>query len=511
MPITQFAKIKIRRGLKADLPILDSSELGFTTDTREMYIGNSAPFLGTNTQILTEHSPNTDIIDYDYRSNIGITPQTGSSLANPTVRSIQQRLDDYVSIKAFGAVGDGIADDTVALNRAIEQLYTGSTGTGIPIEAQRRILFLPAGIYRVNSGTIKLPPHLHIIGEGQDRTIIELTNLSQLVLFETCDSDFNTGLAIGAGGAELPTNIKVEGITFEIPTDGKVIDFNRSSNISFDSCKFIGGYISGSSTNAALNFSRLGSIVDLKNYNFVNCVFMNFGNIINVTGTDSIVDNITFNSCVVENLWRFINIDNSSMNITLINNTINSLGASGVRTTNSASCSYISSIGNFYNNVGSGSNNPIVFGNNTTNCSSINDNFITTSPTNVSVTNNSCVVLNNSQEMVFQNIRKSSRRPLITLLPSQINTSTGIIFNQNNARGIFIDYTLYRGAVLRVGRLTIINDGLNVHLGDDYHESAPTGISFDAILSGGNVIVNYTSTAGSNGELRFDYKFWNNS
>jgi len=32
--------IQIRRGLKADLPILSEGEMGFCTDTKEIYIGN---------------------------------------------------------------------------------------------------------------------------------------------------------------------------------------------------------------------------------------------------------------------------------------------------------------------------------------------------------------------------------------------------------------------------------------------------------------------------------------
>ncbi|MEH7612128.1 phage tail protein, partial [Gottfriedia acidiceleris] len=34
-------KIQIRRGLKANLPLLDVGEFGFTTDTNELFIGSS--------------------------------------------------------------------------------------------------------------------------------------------------------------------------------------------------------------------------------------------------------------------------------------------------------------------------------------------------------------------------------------------------------------------------------------------------------------------------------------
>jgi len=60
--IKQISKIKIRSGLKENLPVLDKGELGWAVDTQQLYIGNGttddgAPVAG-NTEILTTASSN---------------------------------------------------------------------------------------------------------------------------------------------------------------------------------------------------------------------------------------------------------------------------------------------------------------------------------------------------------------------------------------------------------------------------------------------------------------------
>lgn len=60
MAIVQISQIKHRRGLQENLPQLASAELGWSVDSRRLYIGNGslaegAPETG-NTEILTEYS-----------------------------------------------------------------------------------------------------------------------------------------------------------------------------------------------------------------------------------------------------------------------------------------------------------------------------------------------------------------------------------------------------------------------------------------------------------------------
>ena len=73
-----------------------------------------------------------------------ITYNEGSTGA--VTRILTARLQDYVSVKDFGAVGDGVTDDTVAIQAAVD--------TG-------REVFIPHGTYRV-TGSIVFPGDMSV-------------------------------------------------------------------------------------------------------------------------------------------------------------------------------------------------------------------------------------------------------------------------------------------------------------------------------------------------------------
>ena len=81
-------------------------------------------------------------------------------------RTVLDKLRDAVSVKDFGAVGDGVADDTAAIQAAIT--YAASTINGaIGME-----VFLPTGTYLISS-RITLPNRVGLRGANGRGTVIQ--------------------------------------------------------------------------------------------------------------------------------------------------------------------------------------------------------------------------------------------------------------------------------------------------------------------------------------------------
>jgi hypothetical protein len=94
---------------------------------------NSIAFTGFKGQVGTL----ADLGDADGSDWIGYTPTGSGSVA----RSGQDKMRDSVSVKDFGAVGDGVADDTAAIQAAI------NANPG-------KIIFVPKGSYKFSQLTI---------------------------------------------------------------------------------------------------------------------------------------------------------------------------------------------------------------------------------------------------------------------------------------------------------------------------------------------------------------------
>lgn len=217
MAIVQISRITHRKGLQQDLPALASAELGWSLDTRQLYIGNGtitegAPTEGV-TEVLTQYSDLLNIGDqYIFKGSLsGYTSQTGATSLSPTTRTLQQKLDDSVNVKDFGAIGNGIADDTAAIQRAVDQILFG--GFALNQSRLRRVINFPAGTYLI-SASIKLPAYVNILGAGIDRTIIQQTS-SGAVVVQLKDSSSQIDAAYGTLGATTVKNVTIQDVTLE--------------------------------------------------------------------------------------------------------------------------------------------------------------------------------------------------------------------------------------------------------------------------------------------------------
>ena len=89
--------------------------------------------------------------------------QTGTGASS---RTFQSKSEDIVSVKDFGATGDGSTNDTTAIQAAINAARGSSK------------VYIPKGTYRVNR-TIEIPSNSHLIGEGKATVIKMMDNIGR--------------------------------------------------------------------------------------------------------------------------------------------------------------------------------------------------------------------------------------------------------------------------------------------------------------------------------------------
>jgi hypothetical protein len=132
----------------------------------------------------------------------GQLPNYVISLTGGVARTMFSKLDDTPSIKDFGAIGNGIVDDTSA--------FTAADATG-------KTFFIPCGTYNVTTVTITTG-NKDMVGQGAGCVIIRST-VNNLPVF--------------AFATNLP-NVGMRGITFDrtVPAvaGGQGLDISRSTN-----------------------------------------------------------------------------------------------------------------------------------------------------------------------------------------------------------------------------------------------------------------------------------------
>lgn len=305
MAVVSISRIQVRRGRKntgSGLPQLASGEFGWAVDTQELFIGNGsvsegAPYVG-NTKLLSENDNLFEFANtYQYKS--GSTIQTGDSPNNPVLRTLQNRLDDTVSIRSFGAMGDG-TNQTLALQRAIDQLYLNASNKG---QTQARVeLILEPGEYTITN-TIYLPPFTTIRGAGIDKTII---NAGAFVAFKTVNETSTPGsYSDDATSTTLnqARNISISDLTIN-STLGPALDLVSCKDSHFRNLMLSGNYSLGDLVNGqsiGIRISALSTAVSSNNNLFENVHVKKFSSA--VYSDNDIKDN-KWVDCTFDTLYR---------------------------------------------------------------------------------------------------------------------------------------------------------------------------------------------------------------
>lgn len=371
MAVVQISRIQIRRGKEQNtgLPQLASGELGWAVDTQRLYIGNGAvsegaPYVG-NTRILTEHENIFELAgSYTYKNQPFM--QTGASPSTPVERTLQDRLDDIVSIRSFGATGDG-SIQTAALQRAINQLFLNNATRGS--ETSRVVLHLDPGVYVIDD-TVFIPPFVTIKGAGKDKTIIRSNGFTSKPMFTTVNANSIPGTPADDSTSTTlnqATTLSISDLTIHTTADTNIINLQSCKDSHFSNIKFLGNWTTvdplgvgiglqlgslstevSSNNNKFIDCDFIGlsyavkSNYDIKNNQFVRCTFKTLGYGV-VFGENTILGTLgqltgpmsnSINDSTFENIHRHgLWVENGSFNSSINNRYVN-VGNDGGNETN---------------------------------------------------------------------------------------------------------------------------------------------------------------------------------
>lgn len=514
MAIVQISKIQHRRGVNENLPQLASAELGWSVDTRQLYIGNGtieegAPKIG-NTEILTEYSDLLSIAQaYTFKGQLaGYIAQTGPSGSAPVARSLQDKLDDFVNVRDFGATGDGNTDDTAAISRALAQIYTVNPNQPLT----RRTIYFPAGIYRVTD-LILIPTYAKLRGDGRERTAIVQDNTNSPYVAVTTDS-LQQYISPGANAAILPQRIDITDMSFVGSTSNHVINLNSVFDCSFTRCAFYGDRYSPTTATPARAAVQVNSngVLKVENIVFTECLFkgQTYGVLCDVINVDGIV----FNNCKFEDLYTAIKIGET----TSAPNAFRVYGSHFDRIAGSAIVSnsrnfvsafnYYRDVGNDLNGTGFPAHPVIVFAQN--DCYSLADTFDRTDDDDAVVTRVStsspCIVT-----IPHESIRYSHRRigpGDFFQIPENTSGNTSIVLS-NTRQSATVNYTVQRGNLYRQGKMSISHYGTTMSFDDEYTENGDIGVVLSVTDFSGNAVVRYTINDGVSANLKYSVDWFN--
>ena len=518
MAIVQISKIQHRKGLQENLPQLAGGELGWAQDQRRLYIGNGtlvdgAPVIG-NTEVLTEFSDVLSVATpYTYKGEAaGYTVKTDEPAVE---RKIGSKLDEFVSVKDFGAKGDGETDDTVAINRAFYELFCREKNPEV-----RRSLYFPAGIYKT-SNTILVPPYAKVYGEGVESSIIRMApDDSSMPTFamRTTDSLQQTGANIGSNSAILPKNIEMSSMTIESNIETHILLVESAQQCYFESMNFTGPLLKANLTDATKGTIAIevegtpAATPEMITFDKCGISGCTYG-----VKADANSNGVTFTNGRFHILWRAVQLGEDTTDVgplgyRITQNLFDDIADSGIYfanvNKNISGHNVFLDVANTFNGTGNPSESVIqILADDNI---SVGDMFERTDAddlihTRVDVAQTvRGIYFDNARSLALGNYKRDSG--LRATIENNQTSAQTIFTRQENGFCCFkIDYSISRGDAQRIGTLTVtLTEGANtLSYVDDYNENAETGVVLSVTESGSNFLFKYTSTNTVAGHIHY--------
>lgn len=130
----------------------------------------------------------------------------------------------------FGAVGDGVADDTLAVQTAIDQNQNG-------------VIYIPFGSYKITSPIVLTDANGHNFQgriEGANATLIFTNAGSATDADSAMQHGFEAYPVLNGVGGDITglRNVVIRGLNFQGPTHGACLYITNSQNVTIEGCEF---------------------------------------------------------------------------------------------------------------------------------------------------------------------------------------------------------------------------------------------------------------------------------
>ena len=253
---------------------------------------------GNNFSILVQDSKGSMV--YNFASGTGAEPIPSDACGilydppfpNSVTYPVCEKLAQYVSVKDFGAVGDGVADDTIAIQAAINACFgSPSSPNGNTNRSLNKALFIPNGIYLLtDSLNIRALRGGMVYGDGRFATTLRQTTANKAV-FSTNGCDYSV-----FSDMHLECTQPNSGAIFDLTWDS-------TGGVALQSNTFRNMYFTGRSDLTVANGLRIGQGGFMGSENIIeNCFFIYCGrglSIQNFNALQNIVIGGNFQACRV--------------------------------------------------------------------------------------------------------------------------------------------------------------------------------------------------------------------